>query len=116
MGIPNLTLSQVREAIERLEEHGLVAASARSATFGYQGWYRLRPTADGLRVFGEWPPAESASVDAALVHVLAGNDDFQDEDRSAARRAAGTVANLFGDVVLDVLKNEVSRLAGGGAT
>jgi hypothetical protein len=113
--IPTLTQPQVAEAIRRLVEHGLVAGSS-STTIGYEMWYRLRPTADGLRVLGEWPPAEAATVNVALARILralAGSDELSETEKSAARRAAGTIANTAGDVVLDVVKDEMARLAGG---
>jgi hypothetical protein len=117
-GIPSLTEPQVAEAIERLIQHGLIAARGGPVvTIGYKGWMGLRPTANGLRVLGQWPPEDGASVNMALSHVLrqlAKADGIDESDRSAARRAAATVTNLSGDVVLDVLKDEVARLAGGG--
>jgi hypothetical protein len=59
--IPSLTQPQVIEAIERLLEHGLIAARGSTHTIGYKGWSGIRPTADGLRVLGEWPPDDGAS-------------------------------------------------------
>jgi hypothetical protein len=115
--IPGLTKPQVAEAITRLEEHGLVAGNS-SATIGYALWFRLRPTANGLRVLGEWPPAEGATVNVALARILralADSADLSAPEQSAARRAAGTIANTSGDVVFDVVKAELTRLAGGGA-
>ncbi len=116
--IPSLTQPQLIEAIDRLLEHGLIAARGSTHTIGYKGWSGVRPTADGLRVLGEWPPDDGASVNAAIAHILremAGSPELTDEQKSAARRAAATVTNLSGDVVLDVMKDEIARLAGGGA-
>lgn len=117
--IQSLTQPQVAEAIERLIEHGLIAARGGPiVTIGYKAWLGLRPTANGLRVLGQWPPADAASVNSALAHVLrklAGTDGLPDEDRSAAKRAATTVANLSSDVVLDVMKDEIAKLTGGGS-
>jgi hypothetical protein len=118
VAIPSLTEPQVAEAIDRLIGHGLIAARGGPSTIGYKGWMGLRPTADGLRVLGQWPPDDGASVNSALAHVLrqlANADDVAEPDRSAARRAAATVTNLSGEVVLDVMKDEIARLAGGGA-
>lgn len=56
----------------------------------------MRPTADGLRVLGEWPPAEGAAVNVALARILRGladSDQVQEPDKMATRRAAGTLAN-----------------------
>lgn len=118
-GIPALTEAQVAEAIERLIHHGLLAArSGPTVTIGYKGWMGLRPTAGGLRVLGQWPPDDRASVNAALAHVLrhlAKSDGVDEAGRSAARRSAATVTNLSADVVLDVMKDEAARLAGGAS-
>ena len=116
--IPHLTEPQVAEAIKRLAGHGLVSGEP-SATNSYESWHRVRTTADGLRVLGEWPPAEPATVNIALARILralADSDQLPETDQDAARRAAGTIASTAGEVVLDVVKDEMSRLvAGGGA-
>ena len=112
--IPELTQAQVAEAIKRLQQYGLVATNEPTATAAYEEWNALRPTADGLRVLGEWPPAEGATVNVALARILralADSDQLPDaEDKTAARRAAGTVANTAGEVVMDVVKDEMARL------
>ena len=116
-GIPELTEAQVAEAIKRLQQHGLVAGAGPVATNAYERWERLRPTADGLRVLGEWPPAEDTAVNVALARVLRGladTGDVDDEERTTARRAAGTLSQMAGDVVMDVAQDEMRRLAGGG--
>ena len=116
--IPSLKQPQVIEAIERLLEHGLIAARSSTHTIGYKGWSGVRPTADGMRVLGEWPPTNGANVNAAFAHILremAGSPELTDEQKGAARRAAATVTNLSGDVVLEVMKEEIARLAGGGS-
>ncbi len=60
--VPELTQAQVEDALTRLEEHGLiVATTARVETSDYTQWPRVRPSANGLRVLGEWPPADSAA-------------------------------------------------------
>ena len=113
-GIPELTESQVAEAVKRLQQHGLVASGGPTATNAYEDWHSLRPTADGLRVLAEWPPAEGATVNVALARILralADSDQVPDQDKTATRRAAGTVASTAGEVVLDVVKDEMARLA-----
>jgi hypothetical protein len=118
-GIPSLTEPQFTEAVGRLIQQGLIAARGEPVhTIGYTGWAGLRPTANGLRVRGQWPPNEGTSVNSALAHILrqlAAVDGVPDEDRSAARRAAATVTNLSGDVVLDVMRAEIARLIGGSS-
>jgi hypothetical protein len=104
---------QVTEAIKRLEQHGLVATRGHVATNGYEEWRAVRPTANGLRVLGEWPPAEGAAVNVALARILRAlaDSDIPDEDKKAARGAASTVASTAGEVVMDVVKEEMTRLA-----
>jgi hypothetical protein len=113
-GIPELTKSQVAEGIKRLQQHGLVASEGPDATFTSEEWLELRTTANGLRVLGEWPPAEAATVNVALARILralADSEAMSDEDKTAARHAAGTLASTAGEVVLDVVKDEMAKLA-----
>lgn len=115
-GIPSLVEPQVRDAIKVLEQAGLVVGPS-SATTDYERWPWLRPTADGLRLLGEWPPTEAATVNSALAHILralADREELSDSDRDATKRAATTVANTSGEVVLDVVKSEMTRLISGG--
>jgi hypothetical protein len=67
--IPTLTKPLVGEAVARLEEHGLVAGNS-FAIMGYRRWTSLRPTANGLRVLGEWPPADAGTINVALARIL----------------------------------------------
>ena len=111
-GIPELTEAQVAEAIRRLTQHGLVTGPGPVVTNAYDRWPRLRPTADGLRVLGEWPPAKAASVNEALALILrslADRDELDEEEKTATRRAASTVVCTAGEVVLDIAKGELER-------
>jgi len=58
--LPELMESQLDEALRRLKQHGLIAGE-RGETIGFAFWMQLRVTADGLRVLGEWPPAEGGA-------------------------------------------------------
>ena len=115
-GIPGLTEAQAAEATKRLQQHRLVTSDTLTTTNSYDDWYAVRPTADGLRVLGEWPPAEGAPVNVALARILralADRDQVPEQDRTATRRAAGTLASIAGEVVKDVAQQEMRRLAGG---
>jgi hypothetical protein len=115
--IPGLTKSQVADAIARLVEYGVIASATSSSTMGYRMWFGVRPTANGLRVLGEWPPADAATINVALARILralASSDELSEPEQSAARRAAGTIARTSGDVVLDVVKDEMTRFITGG--
>jgi hypothetical protein len=66
---------------------------------------------------GEWPPADAATINVALARILralASSDELSEPEQSAARRAAGTIARTSGDVVLDVVKDEMTRFITGG--
>jgi hypothetical protein len=112
-GVPSLTGPQVAEALRRLQEHGLVVSNGPLSTNAFDEWRRARPSADGLRVLGQWPPTQAAAVNVALARILrslADSDAIPDEDKPAARRAAGTVASTAGEVVMDVVQDEMTRL------
>ena len=69
------------------------------------------PTASACS--GEWPPAEGATVNVALARILralADSDQVWEPDKMATRRAAGTLANTAGEVVMDVVKAEMTKL------
>ena len=115
--LPDFKGEELDAALRRLEEHGLIEAGGRSETIGYFTWWRLRPTPDGWRVLGEWPPTSEADMGAALVHILrAMAEEAGDEDAKPLRRAAGSVGKLAGNVVFDVAKGELERAGGDIAT
>jgi hypothetical protein len=110
--IPALTGTECDSALRRLEGYGLIRGGRREAS-GYFTWWRLRPTPDGWRVLGEWPPASEDDTGAALVEILrrlAG--DASEEEAKPLQRAAGSVGRLAGRVVFDVAKSEVRRAGG----
>jgi hypothetical protein len=108
--LPELTESQLDEALRRLEQHGLIAGE-RGETFGFAFWMQLRVTADGLRVLGEWPPAEGAAINDALAFVLRRlAPEFPEEDATATRRAGSALAKMSAATVVDVLKDQAHRL------
>jgi hypothetical protein len=113
--LPELTQAQVDEALTRLEHHGLVVARpARVETSDYAEWLGLRVSADGLRVLGEWPPADSASLQQALVAVLRQfADGLPEEEAAPVRRTAGGIARFAHGVVADVAQGELKRLGKG---
>jgi len=111
--VPSLSGFQLDEGLRRLEGFGLVAGR-RNEYSGYFVWSGLRPTADGLRVLGEWPPGPEASVGTALVRVLRELAEQSNEPEAKAfKRAAGAVGHFGDDVVTDVAKGELRRLGGG---
>jgi hypothetical protein len=107
---------EIDDAMMRLERHGLIAGSRHEGS-GTTWWMQLRPTAAGLRVLGEWPPVEAATINIALAHILrALSAELSDKDQAtAARRAGSALSKMSGEIVLDVVKGEVRRLGGEGA-
>lgn len=107
---PELTDDQVDDALQRLQKHGLIVGD-RWEGAGAGGWTALRPTSDGLRVLGEWPPVAEAAVTDALVRVLRElADNLPEDEATTVRRAGSAVSKMSGEVVLDTLKGEVQRL------
>ncbi len=113
--LPTLTQAQVEEALTQLEEHCLVVAlSPRVETSDYSAWPRLRVSANGLRVLGEWPPYDSATLQRALVDLLRGfADELPEEEAQPVRRAAGGIARFAHGVVTDAAQGELRRLGKG---
>ena len=110
--VPSLSGTRLDEGLRRLEGFRLVAGR-RDESIGYFYWSGLRPTADGLRVLGEWPPGPEASVASALVRVLRELAEQSDEPEAKAfKRAAGAVGRFGDDIVTDVAKGELRRLGG----
>jgi hypothetical protein len=111
--LPELRGEELDGALRRLEEHGLITAGDRREAIGYFLWSRLRPTADGWRVLGEWPPSAKADMGIALVHVLRALAEQSEEgEAKPLRRAAGAAGRLAGNVVFDVAKGEIRRVGG----
>lgn len=112
-GLPNLTGDQVDDALRRLARDGLVAGRRFEGSGAFH-WDGPRPTAQGLRVLGQWPPTEEASLQevlAAALHRLA--EELPDEGQaSVVRRAGSGVARMAGGVAEDTAKAELRRIAG----
>jgi hypothetical protein len=111
--LPELTDSQVDQALRRLAQHGLIVGE-RGETSHLVYWVHLRLTANGLRVLGEWPPAEGAAINDALAAVLRQlAPELPDDDATAARRAGSALAKMSAGAVYDVLKEEAQRFGEG---
>ncbi len=82
----------------------------------FEAWpvrWRLRPTSDGWRVLGQWPPANEADMGTAIVEILRGlAEEAGAEEAKPLRRAAGSVARFGGRVVFGVAKGEIRRTGG----
>jgi hypothetical protein len=97
--VPGLTSREVQESLLRLRSHRLIDGT-ESAAFGNSTWSRLRVTAAGLIVMGEWPDLDRVATAASLHQLLrALSEDAPEEDQNALRRAAGVVARTADDVL-----------------
>jgi hypothetical protein len=112
--VPDLDGAELDDALRRLGEHGLIAWAERVETLGGYIYSRLRLSPDGLRVQGEWPPAERAQLGATVVAILRSLAEDTDDpaEQKPLRRAAGTVAQLATGVAFDVAAGEARRLGG----
>lgn len=109
-GVPAVSQARVEEALTRLKKFGLIVGR-RVETSDYSEWFQLRPTANGLRVLGEWPPADGATLQEALVKVLLGlADDLPEVEATAVRRSAGGLARFGGNVLSDITQRELRRV------
>jgi hypothetical protein len=96
------------ESLLRLRSHALIDGNDHGTTH-YVAWSRLRVTADGWKVLGEWPDLDRVATAASihgLLRILA--DEAPDEERDALLRAAGVAARtadaVLRDTVTDVAK------------
>lgn len=90
---------EVNESLYRLVSFGFVDGRD-SRTMGSTTWSRLRPTARGLIVLGEWPDLDrvvSAASLAALFRQLAA--DAPAEHQGALERTAGVLSRTASDVL-----------------
>ena len=115
--VPGLTSRDVQESLLRLRSHGLIDG-LESAAFGNSTWSRLRVTASGLIVMGEWPDLDRVATAASLHRLLrALSEDAPEDDRKALRRAAGVVArtadNVLRGTAADVAGSVGEEVAGG---
>jgi hypothetical protein len=97
--LPGLTSQDVHEALLRLQSYGLIdgveGKPMRSAT-----WSRLRVTAKGLIVLGEWPDLDRVATAAGLHRLLrALAEEAPEEQRGTLVRAAGVVSRTADAVV-----------------
>lgn len=99
----DLSDRDVHESLFRLASHGLIDGN-RQPTSGHEIWSRLRVTAHGLIVLGEWPDldriASATGIRRLLLHLA---DQAPEAERQPLQRAAGLVARMGGDAVRDAL-------------
>jgi hypothetical protein len=103
---------EVDEALTRLKGHDLIDGE-RTATTHYALWSRLRVTAPGLIILGQWPDLDRAASVQALTSLLARLAEQADDpdDRTALRRTAGAVGRLGEGIVDSAVESLGGELA-----
>lgn len=97
--VPGLTSRDVQRSLLRLRSHALIDGT-ESAAMGNSTWSRLRVTAAGLIVLGEWPDLGRVATAASLHRLLrALSEDAPEEERAALRRTAGSIARTADEVL-----------------
>ena len=99
-------------SLQRLHEHGFLDGYRSETMSGNVTWLRLRVTAPGLIVLGEWPDLDriaSALGIHELLNALA--EAAPEEERGVLRKAAG-LAGRSGDAVIRATLAQVSGAAG----
>ncbi len=97
--IPGLDSRQVHESLARVVSFGLIDGDEGPAMQSTM-WSKLRVTARGMIVLGEWPDLDRVAAAAAIHRLLAAlAEGAPSDEQPALRRAAGTVAHLGDDVV-----------------
>src|SRR5699024_6144258 len=115
--VADLDSRSAHASLLRLRSYALVDGHD-SATTHYVVWSRLRVTADGWRVLGDWPDLDrvaSAATIHRLLQTLA--DDAPEPEREALIRASGVAARtgdeVLRDTIADVAKSIGEEAAGG---
>jgi hypothetical protein len=97
--IEGLDTRDVRESLHRLRSHGLIAGDESLSTHD-ETWHKLRVTAFGLVVLGEWPDLDRVATAASIHRLLrALADEAPEQERTALVRAAGVVSRTADEVV-----------------
>ena len=114
--VEGLTSEQMDQALTRLFDHGLIDGR-RTETIGYSIWTRLRVTALGLQLLGEWPELDRLANAEGLRLLLTALADQADtpEEGKALRRTVGVLSKL-GDQIVEKTLNDVAGEAGTGLT
>lgn len=98
-GLPGLTSREVHESLQRLASYGLIDGDEGPPVASVT-WSKLRVTAFGWIVLGEWPDLDRVASAASLRGLLlALADNAPEEERGPLRRAAGIVSRTTDDVV-----------------
>jgi hypothetical protein len=102
---------QSHESLLRLLSAELIG-SDHSPTTHYESWFKLRLTARGWIVLGEWPDLDRVATAVSIQSLLrALAEDAPEEERPALLRAAGVASRTIDDVVRETLA-EVAHGAG----
>jgi hypothetical protein len=113
--IAPLSSAQVDEALRRLRSHGLIDGDDSQIPASSK-WSRLRVTAYGWIVLGEWPDLDRVASAASLHRLLrAVAEQAPQQEKKALIRAAGVIGRTGNDVLRETIA-ELAHDLGGEAT
>jgi hypothetical protein len=106
-----LDARQVDEALTRLQGFDLIVGE-RGATTHYAHWSRLRVTARGLILLGQWPDLDRVASAQGLTVLLAelANEAEDPDEKKALRQTAGAVGRLGETIVNSAVESLGSEL------
>lgn len=109
--VPDLSTEQVDQALIRLQKHGLIDGE-RGEAIGFSSWSRLRVTALGMQLLGEWPDLDQLASAVSLKLLLneLANLAPDSEDHGALRRLIGVAGEVGEAVVVSTLNNAAGEL------
>lgn len=112
--IDGLSTEQEHEALVRLQGHGLIEGRCQEA-IGFSTWSRLRVTARGLQVLGEWPDLDQLASAVGLKLLLneLASRAADSDDQSALRRLVGIVGEVGEGVAIGLINHEAAELGDG---
>jgi hypothetical protein len=97
--LTGLNSREVNDSLHRLLSHRLIYGRPRPG-MQHTTWARLRITAYGLRVLGEWPDLDLVASAAALHHILRHlGEEAPEESKGPLVRAAGVVGRTADEIV-----------------
>ena len=97
--IDGLSTRDVRDSLHRLRSHRLIDGDDSLSTQD-ETWHKLRVTAFGWIVLGEWPDLDRVASAASIHRLLrALAEEAPEAEQSALRRAAGVVSRTADEVI-----------------
>lgn len=111
--VPGLDSEEMDRALVRLHEHGLIEGQRQEA-IGFSSWSRLRITAGGMQVLGEWPDLDHLTSAVGMKMLLSelAKSAADTEDQGALRRMVGVIGEVGEGVAMSTLNAAAGDLGG----